>query len=160
MAKRPPSLLDPLVMPAPPTVRYVHGAYPGHPDLGQATDTGNATIYWQGDGPLGAFPRAHEVGHLFDAQVLNDGDRRYFQRLMHAPGGAWDQGTGNQGGTGSPVEWFADYYGAAATGFDPRPSTRGGADISSYAIIGPKRLERFKKALDRLGRRNALLPYS
>lgn len=111
-----------------------------------------------------AYTLAHEMGHLLDTQVLSDGDRNYFTRLLQAPQGPWNTGTGAAGGYHSPNERFADYYAAAATGYDPRPKRRkdgavqgGGTD--SYTAIGPKRLRRFVKALERVQRRNNLRDY-
>jgi hypothetical protein len=109
------------------------------------------------------FTLAHETGHLLDAQVLSDGDRQFFQRLLHSPTGPWNQGTGAAGGYHSPSEQFADYYAAAATGYDPRPKRKGkaisGGSTDSYTPIGPKRLKRLTQALERLQRRNNLQDY-
>lgn len=159
MAKTPPrSLLESLVVPMAPRVQFVHGTMPG--DTGAstevsaaATDGASGTVYYQQ--PLSDYARAHEIGHLFDHQILTDGDRRYFSRLLQVPGeGDWRRGTGSNG-MESPSEWFADYYAAAATNLDPRRGS-----VASYASVGPKRLVRFTKALDRLGRRHGLQPYS
>lgn len=146
------SLLESLRVPAPRTVNYVNGPAPGLPgDYGGdiATDASTSTIYL-GSGKPGRFDRAHEIGHLLDAQVLTDGDRRYFSRLMQAPGGDWRQGTGPGSKVGGS-EWFADYYAAAATGLDLSRE-----NVGSYAVLGPKRLRRFAAAMDRLGRRHDL----
>lgn len=155
MAKLPPSLLDP-VMPMPAQVNLVQGLPPGvDPTTLQgnaATVADTATIYYQGK--LDPFAKAHEIGHLFDHQVLSDGDRRFFQKLMHAPAGEWRAGTG-LAGLKSPSEWFADYYGSAVLGVDPTH-----ANEAAYASIGPKRLRRFEQAMQRLGKRHALLPYA
>lgn len=95
---------------------------------------------------------AHELGHLVDWQHLSPGDRNYFQRLMHAPGGEWNRGTGTVNGMRSPSEWFADYYAHGATG------TKAGT-MTSYAQVGPKRLKRFVAAMDRVRKRQGLDPY-
>ena len=151
---KPKSLLDSLV-PQPANVKFVQGYAPGQDVstvLGNAqTDAASGTVYYQGT--LDPFARAHEVGHILDAQVLTDGDRRFFQRLMHAPAGDWRTGTGLKGAA-SPSEWWADYYGSAALGVDPVHENQ-----AAYANVGPKRLKRFEQALDRLGRRHGLLPY-
>lgn len=111
------------------------------------------------------YGRAHEVGHALDHENLSDGDRAFFQRLMHAPQGQWQTGTGSKG-LYSPNEMFADYYAAVATGYDPKPKklkgggTRYSSAPSSYATnIGPKRLKRFAKALERLQARQGLSDY-
>jgi hypothetical protein len=136
-------------------IHYVTGKGPGAP----SNATGNAyydpdthTVYSSGDN----FARGHETGHAFDQEVLSDGDRHYFQRLLHAPAGSWNRGTGATAeGLVSPSEWFADFYGAAAIRLDPRHD-----GVSAYATIGPKRLKRFEAALARLGKRRGLEPYS
>ena len=154
---RHPTLLSALAMPAPPSIRYIHGPMPGDPNPGEyanTADTTTGTVYWTGRGLLNGFTKGHETGHIFDAQVLNDGDRHFFQRLMHAPAGPWDSGSGYEGGSKSPSEWFADYYGAAVTGVDPTHTS-----VASYADIGPKRLLRFEQALDRLRQRRHLPEY-
>lgn len=148
------------VLPAPPVVNVVYGQIDpnlnrdGHP-VGAYADPANNTIYLPAD--PNKFMRGHETAHLFDHQVLTDGDRRYFQRLMHAPEGPWDRGaaTGQVDGLRSPAEWFADYYGAAASGMTPQ---RGYA-VAQFAEIGPKRMIRFQKAMERLMRRRSLKPY-
>lgn len=143
-------------VPAPPKINYVQGVAPGHDQAADATAeaVGAAqTVYYQT--PMDGFTRGHEAGHIFDYEVLSDGDRAYFQRLLHTPAGAWRTGTGTGAGMHSPNEAFADYYGAAATHLDPAKRT-----VSSYVPIGPKRLKRFEAALARLGKRHNLKPYS
>lgn len=144
--------LNPYV-PGAPKVQVVDGPPPGaFEGAPTAMDPSTGTIYHEG--AFNKFDRAHEVGHALDAEVLTDGDRHYFQRIMHAPPGAWDQGTGTAGYK-SPDEWFADYYAASATHLD-----LGRQNVDSYAQLGPKRLQRFEKALARLGQRHNLKPYS
>lgn len=99
------------------------------------------------------FAVGHEIGHLFLEQTLTDADRARVQRILGKTG-PWDRGTGLNGGYQSPSEIAADYYGAAATAFDP--STQG---LGGYAQIDPKTLKRFKKYLDRLGRARGLRQY-
>lgn len=139
-------------MPAPPAVNYAQGTAPGADANAMGTasyarDTN--TIYYQGK--IDPTARAHETGHAFDDQVLTDGDRVYFQRLMRAPAGEWRTGTGLQGGAQSPSEWFADYYQAAVMNVDPRF-----ANEAAYAQIGPKRLKQFRKAMQRLAKRRGI----
>lgn len=155
MAARPPSLLDMLAgVPAPPHVTFVNGRAPGLPADAMApaaTDVQSGTIY--SEVPLSKMARGHEVGHLLDAQVLTDGDRSYFERLMGMRG-AWDQGTG-PAGLHSPNEHFADWYGNAVAGFDPSNSWQ-----SAYTTPpDPKVFRQFVAALGRLGHRKGLLPY-
>lgn len=99
------------------------------------------------------FAVGHEIGHLYLEHYLTGREKARIQRILGV-GGAWDQGTGTEGGYRSPSEHAADYYAAAATGFDP--STHG---LGGYAQIKPKRLKRFKKYLDRLGRAQGLRQY-
>lgn len=140
--------------PAPPRIRYVRGVAPGTP-VGvmspAQTDIASGTIYYTQ--PLEKFDKAHEVGHVLDGEVLTDGDRQYFQKLMHAPAGAWYGGSAADTG-GSAFEWFGDYYAAAAMHADPAHGQAWG-----YAQIGPKRLKRFQQAIERLGKRHNLQPY-
>lgn len=150
---KPRSLLDTLV-PAPPVMNFAQGVAPGTPAgvMSPAqTDFTTNTIY--STQPLERYDRAHEVGHLFDSQILSPGDRNFFQKLMHAPSGAWNQGSAADTG-GGPSEWFGDYYAAAVVDMDPDHEMLG-----NYAQIGPKRLKRFEQALGRLGRRHGLQPY-
>jgi hypothetical protein len=145
------------LLPAPPVLHYQQGYGPG---ITQQNAMGTAsyapdtdTLYYVGT--LDRATKGHEVGHAVDDQLLTDGDRHYFQRLMHAPPGEWRTGTGLQGGATSPSEWFADYYQAAALKLDPRRESQ-----AAYAQVGPKRLIRFEKALTRLAKRRGITqPY-
>jgi hypothetical protein len=158
VAAKKPNLLDSLVIPAAPTVNWAHNVAPPGPAENSvggsaAYDWGSDTVYFQGNMPK--FTRAHELGHALDDQELNDGDRHFFTRLM-GMSGDWNQGTGFQGGTHSPSEIFADWYGNAAVGNDP---SRAWSD--AYATPpDPKTFRRFAQALDRLGHRRGLLGYS
>lgn len=146
--------VTPPFVPAPREAHYQQGTAPGLPAdaMGNAaTDVATRTVWYQGT--LDPFVRAHETGHLFDAESLSDGDRHYFQRVMQAPAGPWKTGTGLDG-LKSPNEWFADYYATAATNIDVKH-----AGEAAYATIGPKRLKRFEQALARLGRRQQLAAY-
>lgn len=146
--------------PAPPVVNTVYGPIAANLNgdgqaVGAYADPAKQTIYLQPD--PNPFARAHETAHLFDSQVLSEGDRHYFQRLMQAPAGPWNHGeaTGRVDGLRSPNEWFADYYAAAATGMTPQ----NGYSVAQFAAIGPKRMVRFQKALQRLADRQHLQPY-
>lgn len=154
MAK-PRTLLDSLV-PAPPEIHFKWGSPAGLEQDASFTagvDPASRTIYHTQT--LDRLAGAHEVGHLLDAEVLNAGDRAYFTRILGLTG-PWNQGTGlTAGGLRSPNEWFADYYSAAANHFQP-----GRDGMSAYAQIGPVRLQRFEKALGRLGQRRGLQPLS
>lgn len=142
-------------VPAPPKVNYQQGYGPGITQenaMGTASyDRDTDTVYYLGKPD--AIARAHETGHALDDQVLTDGDRHYFQRLMQAPSGEWRSGTGLQG-LKSPSEWFADYYQAAALNLDPRHE-----QVAAYAQVGTKRLKQFEAALARLAKRQHLKRY-
>jgi hypothetical protein len=149
--------------PAPPRSNIVYG------DLSDApTNAGPVGGYSEGENihvlpGVDQYTVAHEMGHLLDNQVLSDGDRNFFARLLQTSPGAWNRGTGAAGGYHSPSEAFADYYAAAATNYDPRPKRKGkavsGGGVDSYTRIGPKRLRRYKKALERLQARRGLEDY-
>lgn len=147
-------------IPAPPVVHTVYGAIDPNVNrdgqmVGAYADPATQTIYLPKD--PSAYMRAHETGHLFDSQILSDGDRRYFARLMHAPAGPWDHGQayGRVDGNVSPNEWFSDYYAAAATRMTPDR----GYSVGQYAEIDAKRMRAFQKAMARLARRRDLEPY-
>lgn len=147
-------------IPGPPVINTVYGPVDTSLNrdgqaVGAYADPATNTIYLPHD--PNPYARAHETGHLFDTQVLSEGDRRYFQRLMHAPRGPWDHGEtyGKVQGEASPNEWFADYYAAAATGMTPQ----NGHSIGQFAEIGAKRMKRFEKAMARLAKRHKLQRY-
>jgi hypothetical protein len=60
------------------------------------------------------FDRWHEIGHVFDAQVLTDSDREYLTRLLGIKPGEWVRDSYRD-----PSEFFADAYAACALGLDP-----------------------------------------
>lgn len=64
------------------------------------------------------FAVQHELGHLYDEQRLDDGERAKLQRLMGLPPGPWRAGTG-LAGVRSPSERFADAYAACRLRLDP-----------------------------------------
>lgn len=100
---------------------------------------------------------AHEIGHLFDYNVLNDQDRTRIAKAIRAPDGEpW------YGGRKGAAEAFADYYSAAAMGKKPWQKTRvagggirGGNDMP-YATIGPKKMAAFRAILDEVAQREGL----
>lgn len=106
--------------------------------------------------PLTRRELAHEVGHLVDWQYLTDTDRERAARIMGVR--AWDY-TDNKPMTGA--EWFADYYAAAATDYNPAVrhlkggGLRGGQDFT-YAHITGKRLRDFQWFLLGLAARDGL----
>lgn len=144
-------------IPAPPVAHYAYGLDPNvttgtgaKPSAYTYTDTQTVYLPDRGRNPMQRFQKAHETGHLFMNQVLTDGDRQYFSRLLHAPG-QWGVGQGAD----DPAEVFADYYGAAASGINPAH----GYSVPMYVNLGPKRMKRFERAMERLSRRHHLKPY-
>lgn len=139
-------------LPIAPTINYAQGVAPGTPsnwDPSAEYDPGTKTVY--SPGRLNRFQRGHEAGHALDFQVLNDGDRNYFTRLLGLKG-PWAADTF---GTSSPQEVFADWYANAVVGNDGVHSWESG-----YAATpDPVTLRRFKQALARLGRRYQLAQY-
>jgi hypothetical protein len=63
------------------------------------------------------FSREHELGHIFDAEYMDAGERQRFETLVGLSG-PWIQGTGMEG-TKSPAEWFADAYAACRLHLTP-----------------------------------------
>ena len=97
------------LVPAPPVVNRVVAACPGLSGSDQRPCSGApSTVYWN---PAWPDPAAweHELGHLFDYQVLTDADRAAFQRIVGVTG-AWRPGTGAAG----PAEYFAVAYSQCA----------------------------------------------
>ena len=79
------------------------------------------------------FDRAHELGHLFDAQVLTDEDRAWFTpRLGFHPGTPWVGAEYEQ----SPSERFADAYAACDLGLIRRAHIRGALITTWYTQYG------------------------
>jgi len=101
-------------MPRPP---LLHVSAAGCPSgwFGPCAVAATATIYITPG--TDRYARSHEIGHLFDAQVLTDPDRAVLTRMMRMTG-PWDQGSLPETDR-SPHEWFADYYAACDLGIWP-----------------------------------------
>jgi hypothetical protein len=98
-------------LPAPPQVTVVVGTPPGW--TGPFTAASADSTVWRAP-RVDRFTFQHELGHVFDYELLTDADRAYFTRLMRLHGdwtqaGSWQLGQW-QGGGRSPDEWFADWY--------------------------------------------------
>lgn len=150
------------VIPQPAAVNFVRGPYPGV-DIGvgggvAAADVANSTVYSQQ--PLDAVQRAHEVGHIFDAQDVSEGDRLRFEQIAGFGKGRWNMGTGlTTGGLKSPNEYFADWYANAAAGNNPG-GPKGGSWESGYATPPSQhQFDQFKRLLAQIGARRGLQPY-
>lgn len=69
----------------------------------------------------GAFIREHEIGHVFDVQYLDDGERSKLTRDMGLGAAPWYHATGlDCVGAACPSEWFADAYASCRLRLDPR----------------------------------------
>lgn len=146
-------------MPVAPNITYAHTPPPvNQTDTTQlpaaaAYYPDQNTVYF--GGTLDRFTRGHELGHAFDDQVLSDGDKAAFMKLARLKG-AWNQGTGVAGGLQSPSEIFADWYGNAAIGNDPRWKWS-----DAYATAPtPQQFRRFQLWLARVGRQRSLPQYT
>jgi hypothetical protein len=106
-------------VPLPPRMpTVIHGPCPDNPDVVACAatevtpDGAGGYVCADPDGCIwltdrDRFTRDHELGHVFDAQVLDDRDRARFTRLLGFPRGRpWFAANG---GT-SPGEDFADIY--------------------------------------------------
>lgn len=106
-------------------------------------------------GPLTRRDKAHEVGHIFDWNALNDDDRAKLSVIMGAPTDrTWWQLRGG-------AEWFADYYSAIANNVDPRPHSVAGGGIrvgsdAPYAKLTWKRMNRVRQVLLAVAARDGL----
>lgn len=89
----------------------------GCPDGGGPCSAGRLLYIPRG---TSAFSREHELGHAFDAQYLDAGERFALQHRMGLPDGPWIRGTGmTADGYSSPSEWMADAYAACRLGLIP-----------------------------------------
>ncbi len=95
-------------IPTPPRVTVVHAECP---DVGgSCADAYQEAIYLAPGADR--FDRQHELGHLFDAELLDDAERNALTPLLgvDAP---WEQGTGEDCWSAAcPSERFADAYAA------------------------------------------------
>lgn len=161
MAK-PRSLLSSLV-PAPPEFSVVYsnpkdagGIDPAtgqpFPAVGQYADINTNTVHTTRG--FGERQIAQDIGQLFGYNVLTPGDRHYFSRLLGTDPANWENKSGAnvQGEHGD--EAFANYYSVAATG----GLDKGEGLMLGMTSIDPRRLKKFSKAINRLGKRRGLEP--
>lgn len=85
------------------------------PDVGGSCAYADGRVYLARG--ASRFARQHELGHVFDTQFLDEGERNKLQRLLGLPRGPWFDGTGE--GSASPSEMFADAYAACRLQLDP-----------------------------------------
>lgn len=112
---------------------YVHRADCPAYDFGGPCASNETHDVWLPDSSMTRFALAHELGHQFDEQNLNDGYRTWLRARMRAPGGVWLQDHGAN-------EWFADFYALCALGYDRgvhRDSPEGYASHPSKRRLRP-----------------------
>lgn len=98
------------------------------------------------------YDRMHELGHIFDAQVLTDRDRRRFTRLLGLGQRPWQKTYMTPGGVvtddfDSPNEWFADAYAHCALRLDGRLHHGVGRSVVAYFEPGPRLYDRLCAAI-------------
>ena len=112
-----------------PTI--THAGCPGVPDaagcvidwIGPECQDANGCVWLSND--HGRYDRMHELGHVFDHQVLTDVDRQRFTRMMGLGDRPWvvlstqPDGLVRDDGD-SPNESFADAYAMCTMGIDGR----------------------------------------
>jgi hypothetical protein len=105
-------------IPGPLDVSVVHGECPFYADGGSCADPVRAIVYLDTDDE---FTRQHELGHLYDAQRLDAGERAALARSLDVPARTpWDAHTGPDCVTTTcPSERFADAYGTCRLGWTP-----------------------------------------
>lgn len=141
----------------PPLPPQATVTYSSCPDglAGACSDVAAATIYLDGD--YSRFALEHERGHLFDAQLLDVGERNAIMRVMGLIG-PWEQGTAlSCRERRCPSEIFADAYATCRMGWTAKPTRfRGG-----YRLVwtvgygwqpGPKRQRRTCAIITRAAR--------
>jgi len=84
----------------------------------------------------------HELGHLFDLRVMNNGDRRRFKKIVGRPRRPW------YGGANPTSEWFGEAYAFCAR-------YRRIRSVRSYAMYGYNPTPAEHEAACRLIRRAA-----
>jgi hypothetical protein len=141
----PPSVLR---VPLPPRYVIIHAACPDRDGLGLSCAYYDGRVYLAPGASDFAF--WHELGHVFDAEVMTEGDRRWFMRRLSTRTTWWSRGPGDR----SPSELFADAYGICALGLHPD----GGEWIDAYGYEpGRKRHRQICAAIGRVGERHAAI---
>jgi hypothetical protein len=161
---KPRTLVNSLYTPAPPQYSIIYdspqdagGVDPAtgrpYPAVGQYADPATNTVH-----TTRGFSRrqiSQDVGQLFGYNVLSDGDRNYFSRLLGTDPARWTSGHGAQpGGMHGGDEAFANYYAVNATG----GLGKGESLLMGDTSIDSAKLHQFSAALSRLGHRQHLAP--
>lgn len=137
-----------------------------YPAVGQYADTTTNTVHTTRGFSKRAI--AQDVGQLFGYNTLDDGQRRFFSRLLGVDPNRWSNthGADPQGGGGvTGDEAFADYYAMEATGgMKPPHRRRDGTLVGSSMTWGdvpidPVKLKKFGAAIRRLAIRQHLDRY-
>ena len=164
---KPRTLVDHLVrgVPAPPSFNVVFdnpkdagGIDPATgkpwPIVGQYADEYTNTVH--STKGFGKRAIAQDVGQLFGANVLDDGQRYYFARLLGVKPDSWGKSTEGSLVRGyanaTADEAFGDYYALAATGGLAPGVSMAWGDVS----IDRRKLRKFSAAINRLGQRQHL----
>lgn len=121
------------------------GLEPGCAAMGDGSYSGctdTAGCVWLSPGP-DRYTRMHELGHIFDFQVLTDRDRERLTQIMGLRAGPWlrtsiDKSDGSLTVSDrSPNEWFADAYAHCAMKLDGRVHHGVLVGVSSYYSPSP-----------------------
>ena len=127
----------PVLKPFPPKFEIRYEPCPDYlPEITSCADQENAVIWLAPDADR--FDRWHELGHLFDAQLLTDADRAWFTPLLgFEPGMPWfgdyDAFVERHDLSATlPGEQFADAYAACAIGLKPQGERRGGLLVGKW----------------------------
>lgn len=102
-------------VPLPPRYEITIGQCPGYEAVAGCAFRESAHVYVADE--RDRFTRYHELGHLYDAQVLTVRDRSWFMAAFHFTG-MWEGETAldEKGYAVEPVEVFADEYARCALG--------------------------------------------
>lgn len=143
--REPPALA---AVPVPTDYRVHHEKCPEDTEalIAACANTATGDIYLP---VAGSFALQHELGHLVDAQLLTDGDRRWFtRRLGMSPGLAWRDAAKWR----TPSEVFADAYAACALKWSPGRK-RGRWEVAYDYIPSLRQHRRVCAGLDRVAAR-------
>ena len=108
----------PVLKPFPPRFTIRYEPCPTAPEALGCADVETGDVYVR---TRDRFARWHELGHVFDWQVLTDADRAWFTRLLRFPPETpwWSDDAMQEGEGVSPSEQFADAYAACGMGRSP-----------------------------------------
>jgi hypothetical protein len=116
-------------VPLPDGVTVTVAPCPGYPDALGCAVAATATVYVRS--AKDRETRAHELGHLWDAQVLTDDDRAWFSKRLGRPRLPWTRSPGQT----SNGELFAEAYARCAV---PLKRGRGEESVYGYNLDGQR----------------------